>query len=109
MLFRVIYKPLAQIEASEAHEWYGQPHISMGKAFLDELERISGFIASNPHLYSCVEGEMRRTNLNRFTYSLFYVIDGDTVNVLSCFHQHREPKTRQQLLSENGRNKGSTA
>ena len=55
--------------------------------------------------YSCVEAEMRRANLNRFPYSLFYVIDGDTVNVLSCFHQHRESKTRQQLLSDNGFNK----
>jgi len=52
---------------------------------------------------------MRRANLNRFPYSLFYVIDGDAVNVLSCFHQHREPKTRQQLLLGDGFNKGSTA
>lgn len=58
----------------------------MGNAFLDELERTNGFIAGNPYLYSCVEAEMRRTNQNRFPYSLFYVIDGDTVNVLSCFH-----------------------
>ena len=105
MLFQVVYKPLAQIEASEAYQWYEQPHISMGNAFLDELERTNGFIADNPHLYSCVEAEMRRANLNRFPYSLFYVIDGDTVNVLSCFHQHREPKTRQQLLSDNSFNK----
>lgn len=35
--------------------------------------------------------------------------DGDTVNVLSCFHQHREPKTRQQLLSGSGFNKGLAA
>ena len=52
---------------------------------------------------------MRRANLNRFPYALFYVIDGDTVNVLSFFHQHRESKTRQQLLSDKKFNKGSTA
>jgi len=55
MLFQVIYKPLAQIEASEAYQWYGQPHIGMGNVFLDELERTNGFIARNPLLYSCVE------------------------------------------------------
>jgi len=99
-MFRVAYKPSAQIEASEAYQWYAQPNIGMGQAFLDELERINDFLADNPHLYACVEAEMRRANLNRFPYSLFYVIDGDIVNVLSCFHQHREPKTRQQLLSD---------
>lgn len=99
MLFRVIFKPLAQIEASEAYQWYAQSHIGMGGDFLDELERTSGFVASNPYLYSCVEVEIRRANLNRFPYSLFYAIDGDSVNVLSCFHQHREPKSRWQLLS----------
>ena len=49
-MFRVIYKPLAQIEASEAYQWYGQPHIGMGNAFLDEIERTNRFIGSNPHL-----------------------------------------------------------
>ncbi len=101
MLYQVIFKPLAQIEAAEAYQWYGQPHISMGNSFLDELERTNGYIAGNPHLYACVEAEMRRANLNRFPYSLFYVIDDDTINVLSCFHQLREPKTRQQHLSGN--------
>jgi hypothetical protein len=34
----------------------------------------------------------------RFPYALFYVIDDNVVNVLSFFHQHRDPKTREQLL-----------
>ncbi len=72
----------------------------MGNAFLEELERTSSFIARNPHLYSCVELEIRRANLSRFPYALFFVIDGANVNVLSCFHQHREPKSRSQLLSD---------
>ena len=101
MPYLVIYKPLAQIEAEEAYQWYVQPHIGMGNAFLDELERTNGFIAGNPHLYACIDSEIRRANLNRFPYSLYYVIDGEIVNVLSCFHQHREPQSRQQLLSGN--------
>jgi hypothetical protein len=101
MQYVVVYKPLAQIEAAEAYQWYGQPHIGMGGAFLDEFERTNSFIAGNPHLYACVESEIRRANLNRFPYSLYYVIDGETVNVLSCFYPHREPKSRQQLLSGN--------
>jgi plasmid stabilization system protein ParE len=98
MPFEVIYKPLAQLEAALAYEWYSQAHIGMGDDFLDELERTNGFLSSNPHLYPCVELEIRRANLSRFPYSLFYVVDDKTVNVLSCFHQHRDPKSRNELL-----------
>ncbi|MBK5206831.1 MAG: type II toxin-antitoxin system RelE/ParE family toxin [Polaromonas sp.] len=98
MAFQVIFKPLAQLEASEAFAWYDQSHIGMGKAFLTELEHTSGFLSNNPYLYPRIEQKMRRANLNRFPYSLFYVIDDEVVFVLSCFHQHREPKSRDVLL-----------
>ncbi len=98
MVFRVVLKPLAQAEASEAFDWYAQPHIGMGEAFLTALEHTSGFLASNPYLYAKAEGDMRCAHLNRFPYSLFYVVDGETVNVLSCFHQYRNPKSRSTLL-----------
>ena len=99
MRFGVVFKPLARREVSEAYEWYQQPHIGMGDDFLDELERTRGFIADNPYLYPQAEEAMRRANLNRFPYSLFYVIEGNSVNVLSCFMQHRDPKSRAQLLT----------
>lgn len=105
MPFQIVYKTLAQIEAAEAYAWYAQPEINMGNAFLAELERPDGFLASNPYLYPCIEPEIRRANLHRFPYSLFFVIDGEIVNILSCFHQHREPKTRDQHLLADWYNK----
>ena len=98
MRFEVVFKPLARHEVSEAYAWYQQPHIGMGDEFLDELERTRGFIAGNPYLYPRVEDEMRCANLNRFPYSLFYVIEQSGVSVLSCFMQHRDPKSRAHLL-----------
>jgi plasmid stabilization system protein ParE len=92
MSFELIFKPLAREEIAEAYRWYQQPQINMAAAFLLELERISRFITQNPLLYQRVEGDIRRANFNRFPYSLFYVIDGQTINVLSCFHQHRRPR-----------------
>jgi plasmid stabilization system protein ParE len=102
MAFNVIFKVLAQIEVAEAYQWYRQPDIQMGDAFLFELERTSSFLASNPYLYPKVEQDLRRAHLNRFPYALFYVIDGETVNVLSCFHQHRDPESRGDLLGREG-------
>ena len=96
--YQVVYKPLAQIEIEEAYDWYEQPNIQMGEAFLVELERTSGFLASSPYLYAKVDGDARCAHLSRFPYTHFYVVDGKTVNVLSCFHQHRNPKSRSTLI-----------
>ena len=92
MAFEVIYKALAHAEVAEAFRWYDQDHIRVGEKFLDQIKRTHWFLTQNPHLYPCVDGEIRRANLSRFPYSLFFVIDGDTVNVLSCFQQSRDPK-----------------
>ena len=100
MSFTLIFKPLAEAEVAEAFAWYSQPDIGMGVEFLDELERIERFIRFNPLLYPRVEADIRRASLRRFPYSLFYVIDDDQVQVLSCFHQHRDPKDRSSLLGK---------
>lgn len=94
MTVRLVFKPLAEAEIAEAFAWYSQPDINQGAGLLAELERVERFIRLNPLLYPQVEGEIHRANLRRFPYSMFYVVDGETVSVLSCFHQHRDPKTR---------------
>jgi plasmid stabilization system protein ParE len=94
MTIRLVFKPLAEAEIAEAFAWYAQPEIGQGEAFIDELERVERFIRLNPLLYPCVQDEIHRANLRRFPYSLFYVVDDETVSVLSCFHQHRDPGSR---------------
>ena len=89
----LVFKPLAEAEIAEAFAWYAQPEIDKGRDFIADLERVERFIRMNPLLYPRVEGDIHRANLRRFPYALFYVVDGETVSVLSCFHQHRDPGT----------------
>ena len=91
MSFGLVFKRLAEAEIAEAFAWYDRRGIDQGRAFLAELERVERFVKLNPLLYPKVEGDIRRANLRRFPYSMFYVVDGDIVAVLSCFHQHRDP------------------
>lgn len=94
MSFTLIFKPLAEAEIAAAYAWYARAEIGKGAEFLDELERVERFIRSNPFLYARVEDEVRRAAMKRFPYSLFYVIDGETIAVISCFHQSRDPEGR---------------
>ncbi|MFT3819097.1 MAG: type II toxin-antitoxin system RelE/ParE family toxin [Rubrivivax sp.] len=93
MSARLVFRPLAAAEIAEAYAWYDQPGINKADDFMAELERVERFIRLNPALYPRVEGEIHRANLRRYPYSLFYVVDGRTVSVLSFFHQRRDPKT----------------
>ncbi|MEO3693537.1 type II toxin-antitoxin system RelE/ParE family toxin [Roseateles paludis] len=91
MSFRLVFKPRAAAELAEAFAWYDQPTIRQGEAFFAELERVERFIRLNPLLYPEVDPAIHRANLRLFPYSLFYVVDGEVISVLSCFHQHRDP------------------
>jgi len=98
MVVSVIYKPTAVAELHEAFEWYEHERPGLGRDFLSEIGRVERHLEVTPELYQRVEDEVRRATLRRFPYGLFYVIENDAVVVLGCFHLHRDPKSRSELL-----------
>jgi hypothetical protein len=90
MATSVHYTEVAAAEISEAAH-------ACGVEFLDELLRIEGHLRAHPTFYHRCEVDIRRAVLRRFPYGLFYVIDGDAVTVLACFHLHRHPQSRREL------------
>jgi hypothetical protein len=35
---------------------------------------------------------LRRARLKKFPYSLFFLIEDDTITVVACFHSSRDPR-----------------
>jgi hypothetical protein len=97
MAARVIYKAAAEAEIEEAYAEYDTIRQGLGSEFLDELARVEGHLRANPALYQRIDGDLRRAVLRRFPYGLFYVVDGDKVNVLGCLHLRRDPRSRAEL------------
>jgi plasmid stabilization system protein ParE len=93
MAYRLEYTELARLELSEAARWYSQSSINKGEEYLNDIDRTESYLKSSPLIYSKVSDDVRRAVLKRFPYSLFYTVDDETVTVLSCFHQSREPMT----------------
>jgi len=96
--YSVRYTPAAAAEVANTIRWYDQPDINQATSFVRELERTETHLTSRPALYQRIEGEIRRAVLRRFPYSLFYVIENDSVIVLACMHQHQIPRSREDLL-----------
>ena len=58
------------------------------------VERISSAPLQFPTVYQSV----RRALLRRFPYMLFFMIDGDTLLVIACFHASRDPRRWQERV-----------
>jgi hypothetical protein len=73
----------------------------------DAIERV-------PEMFRRVHGEVRRANVSRFPYAVFYRIDPKSVVVLTVLHTAREPKLwpqpkKQRLLTAASRPTVTTA
>jgi hypothetical protein len=55
-------------------------------------------IAERPSAFPPVGRGARRFVIRRFPYGIFYRHKGDTIVVYSCFHSHRNPRSRKKQL-----------
>ena len=95
MAYKVIISPRAQIEISEAIEYY-QIHSNVAPfVFIQSLEESYRTMGSNPFLRKRYKN-IRGLNIKKFQHTLFYQIDEERkdVKVLSCFHSSRNPSNR---------------
>ena len=88
----VIFLPAAQIEVSEAQDWYEAEAGGLGAAFRAELDLAVQRLADNPLQFPLVFADIRRALLRRFPYALFFRTIDDAVFVMACFHSSRDPR-----------------
>ncbi len=91
MLKKVEFAEEATHEFRESVRWYESRAEGLGLRFSDELDSTLERIRLNPSLYRRVAGDIRRIQMNRFPYSVFYATEGDTLVVLRIFNNKRKP------------------
>ena len=84
--------PEAEDELTEAALWYEERREGLGVELIEEAERVFEVIAENPRLYQVAHLDVRRANLRRFPFSVYYVIHQDIVGILAVHHNSRDPK-----------------
>jgi toxin ParE1/3/4 len=48
-------------------------------------------VQRNPSAFPIVHEQVHRALLRKFPYALFYVVEGDAIAVVACFHVKRSP------------------
>ena len=87
----VIFSQAARAELIEAQDWYEGEAAGLGWYFREAIDALTARLGANPQQFPIVFKNVRRALLRRFPYSLFFVVEGDTLLVVACFHASRDP------------------
>ncbi|MGA2751304.1 MAG: type II toxin-antitoxin system RelE/ParE family toxin [Verrucomicrobiota bacterium] len=90
MSWRVILRPKAETDLSEAARWYEAQRQNLGDRFLDEIGRVLDLLESSPERRPVYYRGFRPVLTRRFPYKLFYRIEGDKVIIVRVLHAKRD-------------------
>ena len=88
---RIRFAEAANDELNEACDWFERQQPGLGIRFRRDVREAALLIAKAPLLFPVELEEVRRYVMNRFSYTLRYVLRDDEVWVVAVSHQHRRP------------------
>ena len=91
VVFTVIFTQAARRETTEAQDWYEAEANGLGRRFRQAVDVVVERVSTNPRQFPVVLRNVRRALLRRFPYSLFFILENETVLVIACFHASRDP------------------
>ena len=89
---RLIVRPEAEAEMTDAFDWYEDRVPGLGSEFLLCVDAVFSAIQRTPRHYPRVYKTARRALSRRFPYEIIFVEDDERIVVLSVFHVKRNPK-----------------
>ena len=90
-MMQVRFSEIANTELIDACDWYERQQAGLGLRFKSDVREAALRIARSPLLFPVELEDVRRYVMNRFPYTLRYVLRGNEVWVLAVSHQHRRP------------------
>jgi len=98
MAYKIIVSPWAQKEIENAIDYYALYSSNAPQSFINLLKDTYTTLENNP-FFSVRYKNIRALKINKFPYSLYFVINEtqNTVRILSCFHNKKNPNKRPEL------------
>ena len=91
MALPVVYRREVGRDLAGAYGWYEEQRAGLGEEFIAAVDASFDAIERFPEAFRRVHGEVRRANVARFPYAVFYRIDPRYVLVLAILHTARDP------------------
>jgi toxin ParE1/3/4 len=84
---------LAKTELMDAVDWYEEERKGRGAKFFIAYLKTLKTILANPLTFSKDFGEVRKANVSKFPYTIYYEIFGNEVLIYAIFHHKRSPES----------------
>ena len=91
-LLPVVFHPEVDADIKTCRRWYRDIAPELALAFDVSLAATVNHIGRFPKMYAEVEAGIRRVNLSRFPYQLFYHPGRSSVQVVGFYHSHSDPQ-----------------
>lgn len=92
MTLLVEFLVAAEIEASQAIDWYEAQETGLGSVLRKSIEAAISSMQRNPLSCPVVYGShVRRKLVGKFPYTVFYTVRPDHILVYSVFHTSQNP------------------
>ena len=100
MNYRLRFLPEVAGDVVAGSRWYEEKSPGLGKDFARMVYARSDEISRSPLACEVVSGRYRRGLLRRFPYSIYYVVEDDSILVAGLFHSARRPTTTAATLED---------
>lgn len=91
MVYKLSIRKEAEADIAEAYGYYEDCRSNLGSAFMICLDEAISRIGKNPRQNRVIGKDIRRTLVKRFTYGVFYTLNGNEIIVLAVAHARRNP------------------
>ncbi len=82
--------PAVDAEIRTAAAWYDERCPGLGEQFIDAVQTLIRSIQGNPGRYAVRFADLRRANLRRFPYAVWFFERRSVVYVLAVIHNSRD-------------------
>lgn len=95
---QVRLKSPADLDYLQAVQWYEERQPGLGQEFDIELRALFARIQQNPNLFQKETALVRKAQMPRFKYRIYFRVEGDEIGVLAIWHPSRNPETLRRRL-----------
>lgn len=89
---RLIIRREAEADIADAFHWYERRREGLGDEFLEEVSKIINALHVEPLRFAMVFRYLRRANVHRFPYGVFFAVRDNVVVVVAVLHFGRSPR-----------------
>ena len=98
---RYFFHPEAEIEFNEAIDYYEECKSGLGVEFAYEVHRTIERILKFPNAWQKMEGDIRRSIVNRFPFGVIYYQKEKKIVILAIMQLQRKPRYWKDRFSPN--------